>query len=57
MSISVLVNIVLGDGFSPGSSSLKFDVVNVDSGVDDVCKANERMERSVSTACSESGRS
>lgn len=36
MAIAILVNIVLGDGLTPACTALEFDVLNVDTGVNDV---------------------
>ena len=36
VTVSVLVDIILRDGLAPGSTTLKLDVVNVDTGVYDV---------------------
>ena len=36
MTVSVFVDIVLGDSLSPGGPALELDMVDVDTGIDDV---------------------
>jgi hypothetical protein len=45
VSVSVLVDIVLGDRLAPLGSALKLDVLNVDSSVDNVCTQSTHNEQ------------
>jgi hypothetical protein len=36
VTVAVLVDVILRDGLAPGGATLKLDVVDVDTGIDDV---------------------
>lgn len=57
MTVSILVDIVLGNRLTPRGSTLELDVVYVDSGVDDVweeveCKQIPQNEQGLATEMS-----